>query len=128
MSSQPLFFPFDVEGISTSESFDSALDANAYLVRHFAASYYFTVEGNSMNGAGILDGDKVLVDRAVEPKDGHIVVAVVNSEYMLRRLHRRGKTIELCADNPAYVPIRLKESEELHVWGVVVGVVRRYAI
>lgn len=115
-------------GVGAAEAGEGGLDVNDYLVRHRAASYYFTVDGDSMNGAGILDGDKVLVDRAVEPKDGHIVVAVVNSEYMLRRLRRRGKSIELCADNPSYAPIRLKESEALQVWGVVVGVVRRYAV
>ena len=105
---------------------ESGLDLNAYLIRHRAASYYFSVEGDSMSGAGILDGDKVLVDRAVEPQHGHIVVAVVNSEYTLKRLYRRRGVLELRAENPSYSPIRFSDGEELQVWGVVVGVVRKY--
>jgi DNA polymerase V len=105
---------------------ESGLDLNAYLIRHRAASFYFSVEGDSMSGAGILDGDKVLVDRAVEPQHGHIVVAVVNSEYTLKRLYRRREVLELHAENPSYSPIRFREGEELQVWGVVVGVVRKY--
>ena len=81
-----------------------------------------------MSGAGILDGDKVLVDRAVEPQHSHIVVAIVNSEYTLKRLYRRRGMLELRAENPAYAPIRLKDGEELQVWGVVVGVIRKYAV
>lgn len=115
-------------GVGAAEACDGGLDVNDYLVRHRAASYYFTVEGDSMNGAGILDGDKVLVDRAVEPKHGHIVVAVLNSAYMLKRLVRQRGVIELRAENPAYAPIRLKEDEALQVWGVVVGVVRKIAV
>ncbi len=109
-----------------SDFFESGLDLNAYLIRHRAASFYFSVEGDSMSGAGILDGDKVLVDRAVEPQHGHIVVAVVNSEYTLKRLYRQRGVLELRAENPSYSPIRFKEGEELRVWGVVVGVVRKY--
>lgn len=107
---------------------EDSLDINAYLIRHRAASFYFSVEGNSMNGAGILDGDKVLVDRSVEPRHGHVVVAVINHEYTLKRLYRRGSVLELHAENPAYPPIRLKYGEEMQVWGVVVGVVRKYRV
>jgi len=78
-----------------------------------------------MSGAGILDGDKVLVDRAIEPRHGHIVIAVINNDYTLKRLYRRTGVIELRAENPAYRPIRLKEAEELQVWGVVIGVIRK---
>ncbi|MEA5098193.1 MAG: translesion error-prone DNA polymerase V autoproteolytic subunit [Burkholderiaceae bacterium] len=107
---------------------EHALDVNDYLIRHRAASFYFSVAGDSMMGAGILDGDKVLVDRAIEPQHGHIVVAVVNHEYTLKRLYWQRGVIELRAENPAYRPIRLKDGEELQVWGVVVGVVRKYSV
>ncbi|RJX30658.1 MAG: peptidase [Oxalobacter sp.] len=113
---------------TASASCEMGLDLNAYLVRHAAASYYFTVEGDSMRGAGILEGDKLLVDRAIEPRHGHIVVAVVNSEYVLRRLHWQQGVIALRAENPGDAPIHLKEGEALQVWGVVVGVVRKLGV
>lgn len=113
---------------SASDSCEVGLDLNAYLVRHAAASYYFTVEGNSMRDAGILNGDKVLVDRAVEPQHGHIVVAVVNNEYMLRRLVRHRGAMALRTENAADASIHLPEGETLQVWGVVAGVIRKYTV
>jgi DNA polymerase V len=106
---------------------EEALDLNAFLVRNKAATFVFSVKGQSMMGAGILDGDKVLVDRAVEPKHGHIVVAVVNDEYTIKRLHTVAGRVELHAENPAFAPRRFKEGEHLEIWGVVAGVIRRYA-
>lgn len=105
---------------------EEGLDLNAYLVKHKAASFFFEVEGDSMVGAGIFDGDKVLVDRSIEPKHGHIVVAVINNEYTLKRLYRYRGVLELRPENPAYPVIRLKDAEELQVWGVVIGSVRKF--
>lgn len=104
------------------------LDLNTYLVRHRAATFMFTVKGDSMLGAGIVDGDKVVVDRAVEPQHGHIVIAVVDGEYTIKRLRLQGQQVELHPENPAFAPIRLGEGQELEIWGVVVGVVRRCLI
>lgn len=104
---------------------EQGLDLNAYLVRNQAASYFFTVEGESMCDAGILHGDVLLVDRSVEPVHGAIVVAVISNEYTVKRLFRQNGVVELRPDNPAYAPIQLKEAEELLVWGVVIGVARR---
>ena len=87
----------------------------------------FTVQGDSMMGAGICDGDKVVVDKALKPKHKDIVVAVVDSEYTIKRLYQlRGKT-ELQPENPSYEAITFNENSELQIWGVVVGVVRKYS-
>lgn len=104
---------------------ESGLDLNDYLVRHKAATFCFDVCGDSMIGAGILDGDKIVVDRAVEPRHGMIVVAVINGEHTIKRLHIGRLGVELRPENPCYSPIRIKEYEELTVFGVVVGVVRK---
>jgi SOS-response transcriptional repressor LexA len=63
---------------------EQGLDLNTYLVKHKAASFFFNVAGDSMSAAGILDGDKVLVDRSVTPQHGHIVIAVIDAEYTLK--------------------------------------------
>jgi DNA polymerase V len=106
---------------------EDGLDLNDYLVRHRAASFLFTVKGWSMRDVGIVDGDKVVVDRSVTAQHGHIVIAVVDSEYTIKRLHRKDDVIELRAENPAFQPIRFSADSTLEIWGVVVGVVRRYA-
>ena len=104
---------------------EEQLDLNAYVVRNRAATFYFSVKGNSMEGAGICDSDKVAVDRSITPRSGHIVVAVVDGEYTLKRLYRRGSVIELRPENPAYAPLRLADDQELMIWGVVVAVIRK---
>ena len=107
---------------------EKELDLNHYLVRNKAATYFFRVIGNSMTGAHIHDGDMLVVDRSVEPKHGHIVLAVINNEYTVKRLYACNGVIELHAENPAYSPIRFREHEELQVWGVVVGTVARFIV
>ena len=106
---------------------EEGLDLNDYLVRNKPATFMFTVKGDSMIGASIEEGDKVLVDRAQHPKHGDIVVAVVDGEYTIKRLFKHMDRVELRPENPAYPPIIFHDGAELIVWGTVVGVVRRYA-
>ena len=106
---------------------ESTLDLNTYIIRNRAASFYFTVTGTSMMGAGICDGDRVAVDRSITPRHGHIVLAVVDQSYTLKRLYQRRGVIELRSENPDFPPIRFQEGDELRIWGVVIGVIRRLA-
>lgn len=105
---------------------EEGLDLNEYLVRNKAATYMFTVRGDSMIGAGIENGDKVVVDRSLPPANDDIVVAVVNGEFTIKRLRKSRGCIALHAENPIYPPITFADGSELQVWGVIVGVVRRY--
>ena len=105
---------------------EDGLDLNDFLIRHKASTFLFDVKGYSMLNAGIVDGDKVLVDRSLEAKSGQIVVAVVNSEYTLKRLYMSGCTVELRAENPEFKTKSFQDGEHLEIWGDVVGVVRRY--
>jgi DNA polymerase V len=107
---------------------ESALDLNTYLVRNKTATFFFRVIGDSMTGANIHDGDLLVVDRSIEPRHGHIVLAVINNEYTVKRLHRLNGVIELHADNPAYPSLRFQENDEVQIWGVVTGAVSRFAV
>ncbi len=82
--------------------------------------------GDSMIKAGLFDGDILVVDRAVKARHRHIVVAVVDGEMTVERLHSRGGRVELHPENPAYEPILIGEGRELTIWGVVVGSVRQF--
>ena len=81
--------------------------------------YWMRAEGESMVGAGILSGDLLLVDRALEPQNGDVVVAAVDGELTVKRFLRRGRRTALLAANPEYPSIELCEGQELTVWGVV---------
>lgn len=107
---------------------EQGLDLNAFMVRNRAATFYFRVQGDSMTGARIFDGDLLVVDRSIEPKHGHVVLAVVNNDYTVKRLYRRAGIIELRAENPAYRPIRFRDGEELQIWGIVIGTVCRFEV
>ncbi len=104
---------------------ETPLDVQKFLVTHQAASFFMNVKGDSMIGAHICDGDKILVDRSLTPKSGDIVVAIINNEYTLKRLYIGTATMELRPENPNYQPQQMKEGDELDVWGVVSGLMRK---
>jgi DNA polymerase V len=95
------------------------IDLNEHLIRNKEATFLFRVKGDSMVGAGIYEGDTLLVDRSVEPKHNSVVLAVLNGEFTVKRLYRRGGVVKLVAENPLYPPRVIKPDEELSVWGVV---------
>jgi DNA polymerase V len=107
---------------------DKRLDINDYLVRNPVSTFFFPVEGESMQGAEIFDGDILVVDKSVKPRHGHIVVAFVNGERLVKRLYRSAGRVALIAENPGYQPLEIQEGMELEVWGVVVGKFKRFVV
>jgi DNA polymerase V len=105
---------------------DGSLDINKYLVRNPVSTFFFPVSGDSMEGAEIFNGDILVVDRSIRPIHGRIVVAFLNGERLVKRLHQRGGQVALVAENPAYPTIALNEALELVIWGVVVGKFKRF--
>jgi len=101
------------------------VDLNEHLILHRDASFILRVSGWSMVGAGIHDGDELIVDRAIEPVDGHVVVAVIDGELTVKRLRKTGKSVSLAAENPDYPDIEFLEGEELVIWGVVTRVLHK---
>jgi DNA polymerase V len=104
---------------------ETALDLNTYLIRNPAATFMVRVSGDSMIGAGINDGDVLVVDRSEQPAHGKIVVAVLDGELTVKRLVMKGGQTLLAPENSRYQPITVAEGQDLHVWGVVLGVVRK---
>lgn len=110
---------------------EGALDLNEHLVRHPAATFIVRVAGESMTGAGIFPGDLLVVDRSVEPRAGHVVIAQVAGELTVKRLEKspRGRPggWRLVAEHPDFPPIDLKGDEgdeDAAIWGVVVHSIR----
>jgi DNA polymerase V len=101
------------------------LDINTYLVRNPVSTFFFQVEGRSMEGAEVFDGDVLVVDRSIPARHDHIVVAFVNGERLVKRLYHRAGRVALVAENQGYPPIEIREGLELVVWGVVVGKFKR---
>lgn len=100
------------------------VDLNKILIKHPLATYLMRVRGASMREAGIDDGDVVLVDRAVKPCHGHVVVAVVDGEFTVKRLWKRGANLRLQAANPTYPDILPRDGQTVEVWGVVTNAIK----
>lgn len=103
----------------------SRIDLNQVLVRHPLATYFMTVSGPSMRDAGIDDGDRIVVDRALTPQHGNVVVAVIDGELTVKRLHRKNGVVKLVAANPTFPEIRMREETDLQVWGVVTFCIKK---
>ena len=99
---------------------ESTLDLDALLIAHPEATFYVRVSGDSMKRAAIFDGDILVVDRAVEASHNAIVLAVVNGEFTVKRLHMDGHALSLVPEHPAYQPIPITNEMEFQVWGVVI--------
>lgn len=105
---------------------DKRLDINDYLVQNPVSTFFFTVAGDSMVGAEIFNGDVLVVDRSIEARDGHIVVAFYQGERLVKRLRCRNGRLALLAENPAYSPLEIANGDDLVIWGVVTGKFKRF--
>jgi len=101
------------------------LDLNKHLIKHPAATFYAKVKGNSMQDAGIHDGDMLIVDRALEPQEQDVVVCILDGEFTVKRVGYREGDLYLLPANDAYRPIRVTHENTFQVWGVVAYVIHK---
>ncbi len=105
---------------------EARISLDEHLVRHREATFFLRVEGDSMRELGIFDGDLLVVDRALVPVDGSVVIAVVDEAFTVKQLYRTpGGGAVLKAANPAYADIAISADSELVVWGVVRWAIHR---
>ena len=95
------------------------LDLDELVIQHPEATFYVKVSGESMKDAGIADGDVLVVDRAIDATHNAIIVAVLNGNFTVKRLHQEDETIYLVPANPMYHPVQVTEEMNFQVWGVV---------
>ena len=105
---------------------EGRIDLNQHLIRHPAATFFVRVSGDSMTGAGIQDGDLLIVDRAAGVTSGCIVVARIHDEFTLKRVRREGQRLFLMPENDKYPPIEVSEGSDFEIWGRVTSSVREY--
>jgi DNA polymerase V len=104
---------------------EDKLDLNRHLVRNPAATFFVRVSGDSMVGAGIYNGDLLVVDRSLEPKDGNVVIAVINGELTVKRIRIRKGKIMLEPENKNYPCQEITEDSEFEIWGVVTNAIHK---
>jgi len=107
------------------EYLEPKLNLNELLIKHPSATFFVRVQGDSMTGAGIFNGDILIVDRALEPKNGDIAVCVIDGEFTVKRLEIINDELYLAAENGQYKPIKVSEFQDFRVWGIVTYVIHK---
>ena len=96
------------------------IDLNKYLIRNPISTFFLRVNGNSMNNAGIYNNDLLIIDRSINPHPGHIVIALLDGEFTLKRLIKENDNYYLKADKENYPAINLYEYIDIQIWGVAI--------
>jgi DNA polymerase V len=123
---QPLYASQPAAGFPSpgDDLVEQPLDLNDLLVENESATFFIKVSGDSMEGAKIFDGDVLVVDRSIQARSGHIVVAAVYGELVVKRLKQYNNSLSLISENEDYEPITIDDTEGCFIWGVVTGSAR----
>ena len=106
-------------GAAADDYAERGIDLNEQLIRNKPATYFMRVNGNTMTGAGIHNGDIVIVDRSLKPRSGNVVIAVLNGELLIRRYEEYNRRIRLVPETGSLAAIDVDPAADFWVWGVV---------
>lgn len=95
------------------------------LVKNSESTFYARVSGNSMEDAGLCDGDMIVIDRSLNPENNKIAVCFLDGEFTVKRIVKRGKSLFLKPENKNYQEIKINEESELLIWGLVTYVIKK---
>jgi len=124
-----LKLPF-VEGISAGfpspadDFLDATIDLNKELIKNKEATFYGKVRGNSMINAGLSNGDLLVIDKSLEPRNGKIAVCYIDGEFTVKRIKIEEDVVWLVAENENYKPIKITTDNNFIVWGIVTTVIK----
>lgn len=108
--------------VPSGDEISQSLDLNKVLVQHPAATFYARVVGNSMVDAGVDEGDLLVIDRSLEPRNGSMAVCFIDGEFTLKFINLDEKekgVIWLKPANEDFTPIRVTPENDFTVWGIV---------
>ena len=123
--------PFIAAGIkagfpSPAADFDETkISIDQLVIKNETATFYAKASGNSMTGAGIDDGDILVIDRSIEPTDNKIAVCFIDGEFTVKRIKIEEDCVYLQAEKPKYKSIKVTEDNDLIIWGIVTYVVKK---
>jgi len=122
--------PFISSGIkagfpSPAADFDeSKISLDNVLVKNREATFYAKASGTSMIGAGIDDGDIMVIDRSIEPQNNKVAVCFIDGEFTIKRIKVEKDCVYLMPENKQFQPIKVTEENELIIWGMVTYVIK----
>ena len=129
--SMSLNLPFVNQGISAGfpspadDFLDIKIDLNREFIKNPNATFYARVRGKSMIGAGLNDGDLLIIDKSLEPVNKKIAVCFIDGEFTVKRIKKENDTVWLMPENEDYQPIEVTSDNEFIIWGVVTTVIKK---
>ena len=110
---------------------ENGIDLNRELVKNPSSTFFGRARGTSMEGAGIFDGDLLIIDKSLEPREGAIAVCFIDGEFTRKRIHfekHEGQVtaIWLQPENEQFTPIKVTQDNQFIIWGIVVHSVRSF--
>jgi DNA polymerase V len=129
--SNPIELPFITAGIkagfpSPAADFDeSKISLDAVLVKNREATFYAKASGTSMNGAGIDDGDILVIDRSLEPQNNKVAVCCIDGEFTVKRIKITKEGVILMPENKDFEPIKVTDENQLIIWGIVTYIIKK---
>jgi len=103
---------------------ESKISLDNVLVKNREATFYAKASGNSMIGAGIDDGDIMVIDRSIEPQNNKIAICLIDGEFTVKRIKIEKDAVYLMPENKNYQPIKVTDENELVIWGIVTYVIK----
>ena len=127
----PIELPFITAGIkagfpSPAADFDeNKISLDAVLVKNRETTFYAKASGTSMIGAGIDDGDIMVIDRSLEPKNNKVAVCLLDGEFTVKRIKITKEEVFLMPENKLFEPIKITDENQLVIWGIVTYVIKK---
>jgi len=103
---------------------DLNIDLNNHLIKNPSSTFYGKVRGNSMIDVGIHDGDLLIIDKSLEPRNNKIAVCFIDGEFTVKRIKIEKDTVWLIAENKDYPPIKVTKDNEFIIWGIVINSIK----
>ena len=94
------------------------------LVKNKESTFYARVSGNSMENAGLSNGDLIIIDRAINPEKNKIAVCFIDGEFTVKRIVKKGNKLFLKPENNNYKEIEVRDENQLIIWGIVTYVIK----
>jgi DNA polymerase V len=111
---------------SPAADFDGTrVSIDQIVVKNALATFYAKANGNSMTGAGIDDGDILVIDKSIEPQDGKIAVCFIDGEFTVKRIKVQENSLLLLPENKLFEPIEITQENDFIIWGIVTFVVKK---
>jgi DNA polymerase V len=104
---------------------ETRISLDRELVKNKDATFYARVDGDSMIGAGLENGDLLVIDRSLNLENGKIAVCLIDGEFTVKRIKKEKGKLYLMPENKKYKAIELKEENELIIWGIVEYVIKK---